>query len=105
MSIADEIEKLRRLHASGALTDEEFARAKEEVIRNPNPIPILMDDEYLPRSEAESGSRWYLGSAFLVPLLLVAFVAIFAAVALPKFREGQKNLEKYRQEVEQREKR
>ncbi len=32
MSVADEIEKLAQLRASGALTEEEFLRAKERLI-------------------------------------------------------------------------
>ena len=32
MNIADEIERLRKLHASGALTDNEFAQAKAAVL-------------------------------------------------------------------------
>src|SRR3954447_21754956 len=44
MSVADEIEKLRALHASGALTDEEFARAKHLVLKGqslPAPTNVL----------------------------------------------------------------
>jgi Short C-terminal domain len=33
MNLADEIERLRRLHAQGALSDEEFARAKGRVLQ------------------------------------------------------------------------
>ena len=32
MSISDEIKRLHELHQAGALTDEEFARAKERLI-------------------------------------------------------------------------
>ena len=37
MSIADEIRKLQELHASGALTDEEFAKAKAAVFADDKP--------------------------------------------------------------------
>src|SRR5262245_8985407 len=32
MSVADELRKLQELHGSGALSDEEFARAKQAVL-------------------------------------------------------------------------
>ena len=32
MSTVEELERLQRLHASGALTDEEFARAKSQLL-------------------------------------------------------------------------
>jgi phage shock protein C len=37
MNIADEMEKLQALHARGALTDDEFARAKEAVLSGSPP--------------------------------------------------------------------
>jgi hypothetical protein len=39
MSIADELEKLQRLHDSGALTEQEFAEAKAAVLDDPAPAP------------------------------------------------------------------
>jgi hypothetical protein len=35
MGIADELQKLHDLHATGALTDEEYARAKEALLSRP----------------------------------------------------------------------
>jgi phage shock protein PspC (stress-responsive transcriptional regulator) len=37
MNVAEEIEKLQVLHARGALTDEEFARAKQAVLSGSPP--------------------------------------------------------------------
>jgi len=34
MALADELSKLKDLHANGGLTDEEFRRAKERVLNN-----------------------------------------------------------------------
>jgi phage shock protein PspC (stress-responsive transcriptional regulator) len=36
MNIADEIKRLHELHQSGALTDAEFAQAKEKLLASPN---------------------------------------------------------------------
>jgi hypothetical protein len=37
MNIADELQKLQQLHASGALNDEEFAKAKQAVLNGTPP--------------------------------------------------------------------
>jgi uncharacterized Tic20 family protein len=37
MSIADELQKLHQLHQSGAITDDEYARAKSKVLSGPAP--------------------------------------------------------------------
>jgi hypothetical protein len=39
MSLTDELRKLQELHQSGALTDEEFAKAKEALLNAPAPPP------------------------------------------------------------------
>lgn len=38
MNIVDELEKLQQMHESGALSDEEFAKAKAAVLSGP-PLP------------------------------------------------------------------
>ncbi|MFZ1936378.1 MAG: DUF4870 domain-containing protein [Thermoguttaceae bacterium] len=35
MNVADELEKLQRLHESGGISDEEFARAKDRLLTSP----------------------------------------------------------------------
>jgi phage shock protein PspC (stress-responsive transcriptional regulator) len=42
MSLAEELEKLNELHRIGALTDEEFARAKALLLGNP--LPVISTD-------------------------------------------------------------
>lgn len=37
MSVSDEIRRLHELHQAGALTDEEFARAKERILNGAAP--------------------------------------------------------------------
>jgi phage shock protein PspC (stress-responsive transcriptional regulator) len=37
MSVSDEIRRLHELHQAGALTDEEFARAKERILNGAPP--------------------------------------------------------------------
>ena len=38
MNLADELQKLERLHRAGSLSDEEFAQAKSALL---NPPPII----------------------------------------------------------------
>jgi phage shock protein C len=48
MNLADELKKLDQLHLSGSLTDEEFARAKYNLLYASTPMPprtVLSNDE------------------------------------------------------------
>lgn len=65
MTMSDELAKLQGLHQSGALNDEEFARAKARVLdgaaagQNPaQPNPALAAINALRRSR---GDRWIAG--------------------------------------------
>lgn len=41
MGVPDELEKLQRLHQSGALSDAEFAKAKADLLNRGSGIPLL----------------------------------------------------------------
>ncbi len=65
MAISDELAKLQDLHQRGALSDEEFARAKARVLEgapagigSAQPIPALAAINALRRSRAD---RWIAG--------------------------------------------
>jgi len=59
MSIADDIARLDELHAKGALSDEEFERAKKRLLDNqPLPPPAFEALNALRRSRAD---RWLGG--------------------------------------------
>lgn len=48
MSLADEIQKLRDLHQSGALNDAEFEAAKARILGNSAPPPLPAAPEFAP---------------------------------------------------------
>ncbi|MGY4830848.1 PspC domain-containing protein [Sphaerotilaceae bacterium SBD11-9] len=56
MSISDELNKLSELHQRGALSDDEFARAKARVVNGPG--PALTAVNALQRSRSD---RWFGG--------------------------------------------
>jgi len=65
MPLSDELSKLQSLHERGALTDEEFARAKARLLDDPamrgdrpNPGPALSAVNALRRSRSD---RWIGG--------------------------------------------
>ena len=65
MALSDELAKLQDLHQRGALTDEEFARAKARLLDEPksrdaaaNPSPALAAINGLRRSRDD---RWIAG--------------------------------------------
>ncbi|MCE9637289.1 MAG: SHOCT domain-containing protein [Planctomycetes bacterium] len=60
MSISDEIERLQQLHASGALTDAEFAAAKKLVIDGASRASPLRDER---RGRTSAPSDNSLGTA------------------------------------------
>ena len=57
MSLADELAKLEQLRASGALSDEEFQRAKAHALDTPAAVPVVEAIDKLRRS----GSDKWLG--------------------------------------------
>ena len=57
MSLADELAKLEQLRASGALSDEEFQRAKAHALDTPAAAPVVDALDKLRRS----GSDKWLG--------------------------------------------
>jgi phage shock protein PspC (stress-responsive transcriptional regulator) len=65
MALSDELAKLQELHQRGALTDEEFSRAKARLLDEPDahdeattPSPALTAVNGLRRSR---GDRWIAG--------------------------------------------
>lgn len=61
MSLSDEMSKLAQLRASGALTEEEFTRAKERLLnaeRSPGPDPLGIAVNSFRRSRND---RWIGG--------------------------------------------
>jgi phage shock protein C len=58
MSLSDELNRLAELHQRGALTDEEFARAKRRLLDPPPFEPIAAKVNGLCRSRSD---RWIAG--------------------------------------------
>jgi phage shock protein PspC (stress-responsive transcriptional regulator) len=61
MSVADELGRLHELHSRGALSDEEFSRAKARLIDGPaatSDIPVVDAVNRLRRSRSD---RWIAG--------------------------------------------
>jgi hypothetical protein len=84
MNLADELQKLQQLHQAGALSDEEFAKAKDALLSAPPPGP----------APAAPGSGAALGPAdqerqtrqwamFLHLSLLAGFLVPLAGLVLP----------------------
>lgn len=63
MSIAEEIQKLQTLHSSGAITDEEFTKAKEAALKGSSNLPSqnLEVGDTLRRLSRSSRDAWIGG--------------------------------------------
>ncbi len=81
MNVADELHKLDQLHQAGALSDEEFARAKDAVL-NPPPVTVAAPErEYGDPMDREQQTRQW--AMFVHLSLLAGFVVPFAGFVLP----------------------
>jgi phage shock protein PspC (stress-responsive transcriptional regulator) len=92
MTLSDELAKLAQLHAGGTLSDEEFARAKERLLKGeqpPDTDPVVSAVNSFRRSR---GDRWLggvcggiarsTGMESWVWRLLFAVLFIFAGAGL-----------------------
>jgi hypothetical protein len=81
VNLADEIEKLQRLHATGALTSEEFAAAKERLIRQ-GPPPVSAFDPMPPAKGGGVPSKGGGSNFFSLRGNLRALVGLVVLVAV-----------------------
>jgi hypothetical protein len=106
MNLSDEIEKLRQLHASGALTDAEFAQAKQAVLSGAAPTPARPpaptrtetgeDDGFLEsmldggdRSVGGAANRYVSFQMVMAVFGLILFAILFFAVFLPMWNQNR----------------
>jgi uncharacterized protein len=76
MNITEELEKLRQMHSSGALSDEEYAKAKERLLANPPVVPTGIP----PAPDIEQQTRqWAMFLHLSLLLGLIVFVVGFVA--------------------------
>jgi uncharacterized protein len=82
MNMADELSKLQELHASGGLSDEEFARAKDALLRAappgqpvpPHPCPLS------PAAQEQATRQWAM---FIHLSQLAGYMAPLVGLILP----------------------
>ncbi len=85
LSIADELEKLRQLHESGTIDDQEFSSAKARILDGPPPpapVKAALFDDFSAGSETMDAEtrRW----AFLLHLsVLAGFAVPIAGLIVP----------------------
>jgi hypothetical protein len=80
--VAQELEKLARLHESGALTDEEFARAKDAALNRKD------DRAVADREDTSLGSAANRYVTFQIGMSIVGFIVflvVFVLFFLPRF--------------------
>lgn len=81
--ISQELEKLARLHESGALTDEEFARAKDAALGNSE------ERRESPTDDAESSlgkaaNRYVTFQIVMSVVAVIVFLFVFATAIQPR---------------------
>ncbi len=81
--VAQELEKLARLHDSGALTDEEFARAKAAALSRTEDRPRTSEDR--DTSLGNAANRYVTFQIGMTVVGIIVFVLVFVLVFLPRF--------------------
>lgn len=84
MNIAQELEKLARLHESGALTDEEFAKAKDATLRGDGARADATAEER-DASLGHAANRYVNFQIGMSLVGIVVFLLVFVLVFLPRF--------------------
>jgi len=82
-AVAQELEKLARLHDSGALTDEEFARAKAAALSGTEDRRQTTEDR--DASLGNAANRYVTFQIGMTVVGLILFVLVFVLVFLPRF--------------------
>ena len=81
--VAQELEKLARLHESGALTDEEFARAKDAALNRKDDGAVA--DQREGASFGRAANRYVTFQIGLSIVGLIVFLVVFVLFFLPRF--------------------
>ena len=80
--VAQELEKLARLHESGALTDEEFARAKDAALNRKDDATVADREGASLGSAANRYVTFQIGMSIVG---LIVFLVVFVLFFLPRF--------------------
>jgi hypothetical protein len=93
MSIGDEIAKLRELHRTGALSDPEFARAKERILSGSLPPsqarPLAPD-----RTLGHAANRFVSFYMVMAVVGVVLFLAMFFGFFKPQWDKSQSDFDR-----------
>ena len=81
--LAQELEKLARLHESGALTDEEFARAKDAALNQKDEGTVA--DHREGASLGSAANRYVTFQIGMSIVGLIVFLVVFVLFFLPRF--------------------
>jgi hypothetical protein len=84
MNMTDELERLAQLHKSGALTDDEFAQAKNKLISQPAEVP-----EPPPNNTLGEAANRYVSYQLIMGIIgFIVFIIFFFGVIFPHMLSG-----------------
>ena len=81
--LTQELEKLARLHDSGALTDEEFAQAKSAALSRKEDRPDTSEEQNS-ESLGKAANRYVTFQIAMTVVGLIVFVLVFVLMFLPR---------------------
>ena len=96
MGVAEELEKLTQLHERGALSDQEYAEAKQATLqgatkdttsdkRNAGPVSSL--DGASDRTLGEAANRYVSFQILMAGITFVIVLVLLVTVVLPRFSQ------------------
>ena len=93
MGIAEELEKLTQLHERGALSDQEYAEAKQATLQgaakdtttDTQNAGLMSDPDGANRTLGEAANRYVSFQIVMAGVSLVIFLVLLLTVFLPQF--------------------
>lgn len=87
MSLTDELQKLEQLRSSGALSAEEFQRAKTQVLSAPDEKREFVPDKQQ-ESIGKAANRYVSLQIVMAVIGGIIFLIVFFSILLPAFFGG-----------------
>lgn len=78
MSLADELQRLAELRASGALTESEFEQAKRKLLQQEAPPSGRESDDMLDHSVGRAANRYVTLQIVMAVIGILIFLFVFA---------------------------
>jgi hypothetical protein len=74
MNLADDLERLHKIHQEGGLSDEEFALAKEKLLHSPREEPPIMQEIKTLGNAANQYASYQMVVGLIGSIIFIIFI-------------------------------